>query len=85
MKYRIEPRLVASAEGQGAANPASGGLGVPILIEGPWSNISYKPDLAGVAKNVLSNPQGAADAVKGVRDAVKGGNPADALKGLFGR
>jgi AsmA protein len=84
LKYRLEPKLVASAQGQGA-QAGGGGLGVPILVEGPWANLSYKPDLASMAKNVLSNPQGAVDTVKGVRDAVKGGNPANALKGLFGR
>jgi AsmA protein len=85
VKYRIEPRLVASAEGQGAQSQSGSGLGVPILVEGPWAKLSYKPDLGGAVKNVLSNPQGAVDAVKGVRDAVKGGSPTDALKGLFGR
>lgn len=85
LKYRIEPRLVASAEGQGATGQAGSGLGVPILVEGPWAKLSYKPDLSGAVKNVLSNPQGAVGAVKGVRDAVKGGNPVDAVRGLLGR
>jgi AsmA protein len=42
--------------------PKVAGLGVPVLIKGPWDNLSYLPDLAGILKGGVG---GAADIVKG--------------------
>jgi AsmA protein len=57
--YKVTPKVV--------------GLGVPVLIKGPWDNLSYLPDLAGILKGGVG---GAADIVKGgaggVTDTVKG-------------
>jgi AsmA protein len=53
--YRIEPKVVASAEGQGGRSDP-GGLMVPVLIQGPWDNLSYRPDLSGVASGLAKNP-----------------------------
>jgi AsmA protein len=41
--YRAEPRLVASCSGQGGA-AGKIGLGLPLRITGPWSNVSVTPD-----------------------------------------
>ena len=75
MKYRVEPKVVASLEGQGGKGDVAG-LGVPVLIEGPWDNLSYRPDLAALVKG---------QANKAVNDVLNGGagnlNPAK----LFGR
>lgn len=72
--YRIEPELVASTEGQGGSEAA--GIGVPILVTGPWDNLSYAPDLAGALKNV-----GTEDVKKIIDDAKgAGGNLKDSLK-----
>jgi AsmA protein len=61
--YRITPKVVASAEGQGGqAN--LGGVMVPVIVQGPWSAISYKPDLAGLLKQKL-DPNQALEALKG--------------------
>jgi AsmA protein len=98
--YRIEPKVAATIEGQGGRQDA-GGLAVPVVIEGTWDHLSYKPDLSGL----LKNPQGA---VEGLRDLLGGQgsrqgsgsgsssesggtgqqappNPVDQLRGLFGR
>jgi len=97
--YRIEPKVVADAQGQGGSKDALG-LGVPIVVSGPWDKLSYRPDLAGL----LPDAQGAA---RGLRDLLRGGgnggqqppsgspsggtppqpsqNPLDRLKGLLGR
>lgn len=49
--YRIEPKLVASTVGQGGkANLA--GLMVPVIVTGPWDNLSYHPDLAAALGQV---------------------------------
>ena len=60
LNYRIEPKVAATLEGQGGKDAA--GLMVPVIITGPWDNLSYRPDLAAVAKGA------AAQAVKGALD-----------------
>lgn len=56
--YKVTPKVV--------------GLGVPVLIKGPWDNLTYLPDLAGIVQGGVG---GAADIVKGgvggVGDTVK--------------
>ena len=51
LNYRVEPKVAATTQGQGGQKDV-GGLSVPVIIEGPWSNLSYRPDLAGMAGNV---------------------------------
>jgi AsmA protein len=97
--YRIEPKVVADAQGQGGSKDTLG-LGVPIVVSGPWDKLSYRPDLAAL----VPDAQGAA---RGLRDLLRGGenggqqppsgspsggsppqpsqNPLDRLKGLLGR
>jgi AsmA protein len=77
MNYRIEPKLVATTEGQGGGEAT--GIAVPIIVTGPWDNLSFAPDLAGVLKNA-ANPEGVKkllEGAKGSGDGVK-----DALKGV---
>ena len=47
MNYRIEPKVVASTKGQGGDSGAAG-ISVPVIVSGPWDDISYAPDLAGM-------------------------------------
>ena len=55
--YRIVPSLV-------------GMLSVPIIVSGPWDNLSYRPDLAGAlqgaAKGILNAPGAILNQVPGV-------------------
>jgi AsmA protein len=54
LQFKLDPRLVASLEGQGgSSNPL--GFGVPVNIEGSWSDPRIYPDVAGI----LSDPDGA--------------------------
>ena len=54
LAFRVEPKLVMSIEGQGsAANPV--GLGIPVVIEGPWAEPRIYPEMAGM----LDNPDAA--------------------------
>ncbi len=46
VNYRLEPKIVASTTGQGGDAGALG-ISVPVIVEGPWDNISYAPDLPG--------------------------------------
>ncbi|RMD62987.1 MAG: AsmA family protein [Alphaproteobacteria bacterium] len=67
LKYRLEPKLVATTEGQGGTASARG-IAVPIIVEGPWDNLTYRPDLAGVAGGIAKDP---AKALKGAKDTLK--------------
>ena len=52
--FRVEPKLVMTTEGQGrAADPV--GFGIPVMIEGPWSQPRIYPDMQGI----LDNPDAA--------------------------
>ena len=67
VNYRVEPKVVASLEGQGGAAGAKG-LSVPVIIEGPWDNLSYRPDLESLVSDVVKDPE---KALEGVKDTVK--------------
>lgn len=54
MGFRVEPKLVMTTEGQGRANEAVG-FGIPVMIQGSWSQPRIYPDMAGV----LDNPDAA--------------------------
>ncbi|MGB0632290.1 MAG: AsmA family protein [Alphaproteobacteria bacterium] len=90
VSYRVEPKVVASAEGQGGKSDASG-IKVPVIVSGPWHDISYKPDLAGALGGIAKDPKKALDTLKDLIPGSKssgGGaspNPVDTLKKLFGR
>lgn len=93
--YRIEPKVVASTVGQGGKTDL-GGVAVPVIVSGPWSNLSYKPDLSGAIRGVVQDPSKAVQELQRVLpggkapDAGAGGgsaapSPTDSLKKLFGR
>lgn len=93
INFRIEPKLVANAQGQGGLLGGSG-LGVPFQITGPWTKPSYKPDLTKAVGNLLMNQiQGGAGPVGGLLGNVLGGKKSTDgkpkqgldLGGLFGR
>ena len=62
VNYKLTPKIV-------------GALSVPVDITGPWDNLSYRPDLAGVAK------QGGAALESLIKNP---SNPVDKLKSLLG-
>ena len=78
VNYRIEPKVVANLEGQGAAGEAAG-ITVPVIIEGPWDNVSYRPDLAGMVTDIAKDP---AKALEGAKDTLK--QLQSGAGGLFG-
>ena len=54
LAFRVEPKLVMSTEGQGgSADPI--GLGIPVIVQGTWSEPRIYPDMAGI----LDNPDAA--------------------------
>ncbi|WP_343565546.1 AsmA family protein [Kiloniella sp. b19] len=54
--YTVTPRAVADLEGQGGDADAKG-VGIPVLIKGSWSDPQIAPDLEGLVKDQLSNPE----------------------------
>lgn len=54
MGFRVEPKLVMTAEGQGRTSEPVG-FGIPVMITGAWSQPRIYPDMAGV----LDNPDAA--------------------------
>ena len=50
LKFRVEPQVVASLEGQGGKTDLKG-LSVPVVIAGPWAKPSIYPDIAGILQN----------------------------------
>lgn len=97
--YRVVPKLVGTLKGQGGET-AKSGITVPVIISGEWDNLSFRPDLAGIATEMLKNPAKAAETIKGLGKggglpiAIPGAGggegggaaeePAKALKKLFG-
>lgn len=65
--FRVEPKLVMTTEGQGRASEPVG-LGIPVMIEGPWGAPRIYPEMQGM----LDNPEAAYAKLK------------DMGKGLFG-
>jgi hypothetical protein len=61
LSWRVEPRIVPTLEGQAPQPRRKGedkklaGLGVPIVIEGPWNDPRIYPDIKGI----LENPEAA--------------------------
>jgi len=69
--YKLTPRL-------------AGAVAVPVIVKGPWDDLSYQPDLAGIVGNPAELLKGGA---QGLDKTLQQGGAANAqklLKGLFG-
>jgi len=84
VNYRLEPKVVASLQGQGGDAGAKG-LVVPVIVEGPWHDISYRPDLAGLVGDLVKDPGKALESVKDTVRQLKDGSGGlgGALKGIL--
>jgi AsmA protein len=76
----------------------AGAVGVPVIVSGPWDNLSYRPDLVGAATGIVTGAVKApGQLLNTLRGAAPGsgsgssssgsssGSPLDSLKGLFGK
>src|SRR5262249_25814032 len=59
LDFRVDPKVVLGPQGQGGSSDPAG-LGVPVVIRGPWAQPQIYPDVAGI----LDNPQAAFDKLK---------------------
>ena len=71
VNYRVTPSV-------------AGVLAVPVDITGPWDNLSYRPDLAALAKGLAQDPGKLLNSLKNGR-AGAGSGASGLLKGLLGR
>ncbi len=80
LAFRVEPKLVMTTEGQGrAADPV--GLGIPVVIDGPWAEPRIYPDMQGI----LDNPDAAYSKLKEMGKGLFGsGGGLGGLGGLLG-
>jgi AsmA protein len=86
LDFHLEPKLVASVQGQSGPSGLAG-IPIPFRVSGPWTKLSYAPDLQNVGKaltNTLLN------SLSGDKKSNPSGTPTkpavgDVLKGLFGR
>ncbi|SDT22407.1 AsmA family protein [Bradyrhizobium canariense] len=77
LAFRVEPKLVMTTEGQGRTSDPVG-LGIPVVIDGPWAQPRIYPDMAGV----LDNPDAAYAKLKEMGKGLFGSD--GALNGLGG-
>jgi AsmA protein len=75
LALRTEPKLVMTTQGQGRASDPVG-LGIPVVIDGPWAEPRFYPDMAGI----LDNPDAAYAKLKDMGKGLFG--PNGALAGL---
>jgi len=67
LRFRVDPQLVASLEGQGGKKDMAG-LGVPVMITGPWSHPKFYPDIKGILENPAEAYQRYKEFSKGVKN-----------------
>jgi AsmA protein len=81
LAFRVEPKLVMTTEGQGRASDPVG-LGIPVVIDGPWTEPRIYPDMAGV----LDDPDAAYAKLKEMGKGLfgPGGGGLGGLSGLGG-
>lgn len=70
LQFEVVPKLVATQQGQGGAKDAAG-LAVPFQVSGPWTKLSYKPDMKALGATLV--------------DQVKNGGLSGLLGGLTGK
>jgi AsmA protein len=75
--FRVEPKLVLTTQGQGRTSDPVG-FGIPVMIEGPWSEPRIYPDVAGV----LDNPDAAYAKLREMGNGLFG--PNSGLNGMLG-
>ena len=69
LNYRVDPKIVASLEGQGGSQDLEG-FAVPVRVEGSWSQPRIYPEIEGI----LKDPQGALDQLRKLGGGLFGGS-----------
>jgi AsmA protein len=77
INYRFEPTAAATLEGQGGQRNVAGLL-VPVIVKGPWDNLTYTPDFTDIARRALEDPEALKEQIEQLGD--QAGGFKDALK-----
>ncbi|WP_407157657.1 AsmA family protein [Bradyrhizobium sp. STM 3557] len=86
LALRVEPKLVLTTEGQGRTSDPVG-LGIPVVVDGPWAQPRFYPDMAGI----LDDPDAAYARLKQMGQGLFGRDGAgldrliNGIGGLIGR
>ena len=84
--YRVEPKAATTLEGQGGERDVAGLL-VPVIVRGPWDDLSFTPDVGDLARRALQDPEAVREQIEQLGDvgkAIKKGGAEKALEGLLG-
>ncbi|WP_417687517.1 AsmA family protein [Roseibium sp.] len=85
LNWRLEPKVVASLEGQSAKPRDNGaekklaGLGVPVVVRGPWDKPQIYPDIAGILENPAEAYKQLENMGGELSKILKGGKPDEQL------
>jgi AsmA protein len=85
--YRVVPKAATTLKGQGGEREVAGLL-VPVIVRGPWDDLSFTPDLGDLARRALEDPEAVREQIEQLGDvgkAIKKGGAEKALEGLLGR
>jgi AsmA protein len=63
LDFRVEPKFVATIQGQGDTTQRSG-IMVPVMVSGSFASPQFKPDLNAILKQQLDQPLPDKDALK---------------------
>jgi len=69
LALRVEPKLVLTTEGQDRRSDPVG-LGIPVVIDGPWAEPRIYPDVSGI----LQHPEAAYEKLKQLGQGLFGGS-----------
>jgi AsmA protein len=84
--YRVEPKAATTLKGQGGERDVAGLL-VPVIVRGPWDDLSFTPDVGDMARRALESPEAVREQIEQLGDvgkAIKKGGAEKALEGLLG-
>ena len=89
LDYRLDPKAAPTLEGQGGTREVAGVL-VPVIVRGPWDDLTFAPDLESVARRALEDPEAFKEEVEQqidqldeARKSLKKGSPEKMLEGLL--
>jgi len=80
--YRVEPKVVASLEGQGATDKS--GIVFPVVVKGSWDDPQWSLELFNPRQLSPEGIAGAAQQLKGTVESIKKGGVKGVLPGLLG-
>lgn len=80
LKYRVNPKIVASLEGQGGAQDLAG-FAVPVIIDGNWAKPRIYPDIKGFLEDPAAG-LAKLQSLGGGFAKIASSKPAELLKGL---